>query len=245
MARGEGSDGYAATAGAYDLLNAPFRAAQVAALEPFLKLCRPEAGPVLDIGAGSGLNSELVLTRLPDATVLAIEPSPAMRALLLGRIAAQPDWHRRITVRPESFIEAPLPATVGGVILLGVLGHFTATDRPRLFGELGRRLPPGAPLLLDLQPPLTPSRVERTSFDGVVVGDLRYRGWMEASPESGEWMAWRMTYQTLDGDDVIAETSAEHRYAHPASSAVRAEALAAGLETERTDGSGYWLFRNR
>lgn len=245
MARGPENDGYAATAGAYDLLNGPFRAAQVAAIEPFLLHCRPEAGPVLDVGAGSGLNTELVLSRLPGATVLAIEPSPAMRALLLGRVAGHPEWHRRVTVRPESLAEAPLPPVLGGVIMLGVIGHFAADDRRRALTEVGRRLAPGAPLILDLQEPLTPTTIPPATFGEAELGGLRYRGRLEARPDGADWMVWRMTYQTVDGDRIVYEASTEHRYCHPAPAALRAEALAAGLEADRADGTGYWIFHRR
>lgn len=72
-------DAYAVSAPVYDLLIASFRPAQVAALEKLIPLVRAGAGPVLDIGAGSGLNTVFVLERLPDARVYALEPSPAMR----------------------------------------------------------------------------------------------------------------------------------------------------------------------
>src|SRR5436190_21638231 len=48
-------------------------------------------GPVLDIGAGSGLTSELLLARRPHCQVMLIEPSEAMlkiaRVNLVGRAA--------------------------------------------------------------------------------------------------------------------------------------------------------------
>ena len=74
-------DAYAVSAPVYDLLIASFRPGQVAALERLIPLVRAESGPVLDIGAGSGLNTVFVLERLPDVHVYALEPSTAMRAL--------------------------------------------------------------------------------------------------------------------------------------------------------------------
>jgi hypothetical protein len=154
--RGSLDDGYAATAGAYDQLSGPFRAALDAAIEPFLEACRPD----------------------------------------LGRLAAHPEWYGRGTVRPEP-----------------------------LFGAAA------------------PVRIQRTAFGDVEVGDLRNRGRLEARPDGGDWLIWRMTYQTIDGDRVVHEAVTEHRYSHPAPAALRAEALAAGLATDRADGTGYWNFR--
>ena len=78
---GMSKDAYAVSAPVYDLLNASFRPGQVAALERLIPLVRAESGPVLDIGARSGLNTVFVLERLPEARVYALEPSTAMRAL--------------------------------------------------------------------------------------------------------------------------------------------------------------------
>ncbi|GLY32375.1 hypothetical protein [Kineosporia sp. NBRC 101731] len=49
------ADAYAPTAAAYDLVNAAARVAQRRAVQAWLPHLRPQAGPVLDIGAGSGL----------------------------------------------------------------------------------------------------------------------------------------------------------------------------------------------
>ena len=104
-------DAYAVSAPVYDLLIASFRPGQVAALKRLIPLVRAESGPVLDIGAGSGLNTVFVLERLPEARVYALEPSTAMRALVLTKVAAHPEWFDRVTIRPEAFGAAPLCLT--------------------------------------------------------------------------------------------------------------------------------------
>lgn len=244
-------DTYAPTAGAYDLFNQSFRSAQLEALEPVLSRFDLAQGPVLDIGAGSGLNTALVLERLPHARVLAVEPSPSMRALLLSRIANHADWHERVTVRPESIFDAPLPRSIAGALMLGVIGHFDSAERTTVFVALRERLPAGAPVLFDLQEPERPMRVAPFTFLDVRVGDLRYSGTGEAWPDSdgdggdgdgdGDSMIWRMTYSTLEGDTVLYEATAEHRYHHPAHDTVRAETAAAGLRMERVGDSTYWV----
>ena len=59
------TDPYAATASAYELFAQPYRDAQHAALARLLPHLRPDDGPILDIGAGSGASVEWVLTELP------------------------------------------------------------------------------------------------------------------------------------------------------------------------------------
>ena len=165
-------DAYAVSAPVYDLLNASFRPGQVAALERLIPLVRAESGPVLDIGAGSGLNTVFVLERLPEARVYALEPSTAMRALVLTKVAAHPEWFDRVTIRPEAFGAAPLPDAISAAILLGVLGHFSPDERAALFAALAARLPEGGAALTDLQPPCRPARVEPYEIASARIGDL-------------------------------------------------------------------------
>ncbi|MGH3446762.1 MAG: methyltransferase domain-containing protein, partial [Nocardioidaceae bacterium] len=53
---------------------------------PFDQLSLPD-GPVLDIGAGTGLGTVALATALPDREVWAVEPDPTSRAVLHARVA--------------------------------------------------------------------------------------------------------------------------------------------------------------
>ncbi|MFT3876594.1 MAG: class I SAM-dependent methyltransferase [Propioniciclava sp.] len=234
-------DGYAATASAYDLYAAASRPLQVAAIEQLIPLLRPERGPILDVGAGSGANVALLLERLPAARVCALEPSPAMRSLILGRLAAHPEWFHRVSVRPEDFFFAPLPDRIGGALLLGVIGHFDPQERAAVIAELARRLPRGGAALLDLQDPQRPEVVPAYEFAVATIGDLSYRGIAEAWPVGGERMRWRMTYLTLEGERVLTEATTEHDYHHPGPEVLVAEAAQVGLRAERVGVGTHWL----
>lgn len=235
------NDPYSATASAYDLFSAPYQAAQFAALAQVLPRLRADAGPILDIGAGSGAISARVLGELPAAQVVALEPSTAMRALLLGRIAGHPEWFPRITVRPESFFDAELPDTVGGAIMLGVIGHFDTGERLALLAELARRMPSGAAVLVDLQHPQRPERVEPYEFTAAMVGDIEYRGIAEAVPVDDETMRWRMTYLAIAGERVLTEDTIEHVYRHPDPMRFKSEAAAAGFDAEPLSVDTFWV----
>lgn len=236
------ADDYAATASAYDLFAAAFRPAQDAALAQLLPLLRPEVGPILDVGAGSGTHAAIILERLPEARVLALEPSRAMRSLALSRLAAHPAWWARVTVRPEDFFTASLPPQLGGAILLGVIGHFDPGERAAVLAELAARLPVGGAVLLDLQPPGRPQRLEAYEFTAAQLGDLSYRGIAEAWPVDTELMRWRMTYLCLEGERILTEDTAEFDYRHPASGVLAAEAEQVGLQLSPLNQT-HWLLR--
>ena len=234
-------DEYAATAGAYDLYASLARPAQLAALDELLPLLQPDAGPILDVGAGSGANVAVVLERIPSARVVALEPSRAMRSLILARIAAHPAWYDRVTVRPEDFFSASLPGRIGGAILTGVLGHFDSGERAAVLAELAARLPGRGAALLDLQQPERPCRVAPYEFTAATVGELSYRGIAEAWPVDAELVRWRMTYLCLEGERVLTEETAEYEYRHPAPAKVVAEAGQVGLRMTRLVDGTHWI----
>ncbi len=233
-------DAYAADAAAYDVFDAPTRAARTAALETLLPLLRLDAGPVLDVGAGSGSGLAMILERLPEARVLALEPSAAMRSLALARVAARPEWFARATIRPEDFFSATLPASLGGALLLGVIGHFDPDERVAVLAELADRLVPGGVALLDLRMPERPRRVPAFEYARARIGDLSYRGITEAWPLDLERMRWRTSYLTLEDERILVEDTSEHEYRHPAPAVLADEASRLGLRPNRLGGRGFW-----
>lgn len=99
-----------------------------------------------------------------------------MRALILTKVAAHPEWFDRVTIRPEAFGSAPLPDAISAAILLGVLGHFSPNERAALFATFAARLPEGGAALMDLQPPARPERVKPYEIASAQIGDLPHRG---------------------------------------------------------------------
>ncbi len=235
------ADPYGATASVYDLVSEGFLGDRLRALEAMIPLVEGRRGPVLDIGCGSGRVAEHLLATLPEVEVLALEPSDAMRSLALSRLGGTPRWRDRVTVRPEGALAAPLPGTLSGVIMLGVLGHLDRDGRGRIARRLAKRLPVGAPVLFDLQPPETPAEVPRAVFADTRVGRLRYRGIAEGSPAQDEAMRWRMTYETWD-DQVLLETRTTTMvFHHPSPAVVAAELAAHGLTVSRLGATTFWL----
>lgn len=234
-------DPYAASASAYELMVAGHAALQERALTAFLAALRPADGPVLDIGCGSGRAAQLLLGHSAGLKVVGIEPSPAMRSLALSRLAAEPAWRERVTVRPEGALEAPWPDALSGALMLGVLGHFAPGERREVFRRLAARLAVGAPLLFDLQAPDRPEAVAEHVFADTRLGGLRYQGRAQGEPLDDQRMRWTMTYLTIDGDEVVDRRSTVMTVHHPGLAVVRQELESQGLCLREVDGTGLWM----
>jgi tRNA G46 methylase TrmB len=59
-------------------------------------------GPVLDIGAGTGMGLVRMAAMLPRHDIVAVEPSPALRVGLFARLSEDPALAARVTVLAES-----------------------------------------------------------------------------------------------------------------------------------------------
>ncbi|WP_146167520.1 hypothetical protein [Micromonospora sp. MH33] len=66
----------------------------------------------MDIGAGTGLGTLVAARAVPDAEVIAVEPSPILRAALLARVVGDEDPRRRADLRPRLDPAAPLVVTL-------------------------------------------------------------------------------------------------------------------------------------
>jgi SAM-dependent methyltransferase len=196
----------------------------------------PDAGTVLELGAGTGLGTDVILDTIPRAPVLLAEPSPQLRAALLARLAARSDRHR-ITVYPGEASDVPLPDRIAAVVGMHMIGHLNPTQRSALFRSLAPRLTPGAPVVFTVQPPDTAVEVPAFPPLSVAMGALRYEGTGQAVPTGPESIRWTMTYRTLDGDAPLSEAITEYDWWIVSAPILEAELSAAGMTVTRTDES--------
>ena len=202
----------------------------------------PAAGPLLDLGAGTGLLTAALADALPGMAIVAVEPSRAMRTALIARLVTRGDLPGRITVIPTDFAAAELPPRLGGAVALGMLGHLTRAERHDLWRTLAERLAPGAPAVIEIQPPSYPVTVPQARFTRIRVGEHDYEGWARAEPTGDDRLRWTMTYRTLLGDRIVDERVAESVFLTLDASAMADEARAAGLSHER-DAAGLLILR--
>ncbi|GHC79407.1 hypothetical protein GCM10007079_17500 [Nocardiopsis terrae] len=99
-----------------------------------LKDLPADAGPVVDAGAGGGRGTGLIARTLPDAHVLAVEPSLLLRSVLLARVFEDPDLRTRVSVDGDDLLAARLPDRIGGLVAANLIGHLGPHERDRLWG---------------------------------------------------------------------------------------------------------------
>ncbi|WP_280255885.1 class I SAM-dependent methyltransferase [Nocardia wallacei] len=191
-------DFYSPVAEFYDLVPRAHAEGE-AALRKILAEVDPSAGPVVDIGAGTGRACRIVAEVLPSAKILACEPAPAMRAVLTHDVLADEDLRRRVTIVPEAAEAVVLPETISALVLFGVLGHIGAEGRRALWDRVLPRLAPGAPVLVELLPVTRPMAMPKKDLAREQIGDLAYEGSIEAEPIGGDLIRITSTWR-ISGD---------------------------------------------
>ncbi|WP_145501934.1 Gfo/Idh/MocA family oxidoreductase [Streptomyces sp. CFMR 7] len=178
---------YSPSAEFFDLVAAEHTAtASAPAIAALLADADLSAGPVVDIGAGTGLVTEAVARARPDAEIIACEPSVGMRAVLTSRVFSDEDLRRRVTVTADAAPDLDLPDRVSVVLLCGVLGHLDAEGRARLWRRLSERLVPGGLVVVELMQFEEPLALPETRLATATAGHHRYEWSFGGAPDTTE-----------------------------------------------------------
>lgn len=139
--------------------------------------------PLLDIGCGSGLTTQVLAHRFTGTEVIAVEPDPLMRALLMRRVADDELLRDRVTVVPEPITECWLPAESGGALLFNVIYFLSEPAREAFWERMSQVMVPGAPILLSRSYGGVPvTEVPMTLLRKATIGRQEYQRWFAARP---------------------------------------------------------------
>lgn len=228
---GDRADPYAvATAEFYDLLATEHWKQFGPELAHLLGDADPANGPIVDVGAGTGVGLSYLRDAVPGAAILAIEPSKAMRTALHTRLTIDGSLRAVTTVDPRPLDHAALPSQACALVLSAVLGHFDDDQRNMLWRTIADVLPPGAPAVVEVLPPGRALAVPPTRYRALPVGDHVYEGWQEGVPLDERTMRWTMTYRVIAGDDTVAEYRVESDWRCCSVGDVRSETRRFGLD---------------
>lgn len=226
--------GYGVTARYYDPMASAAHAHVDERIAGALAGLNTAVGPVVDVGAGTGLTTALIAGTLPAAEVVAVEPDPAMLPALMTRVWANPDLRKRVTILPSGILEALLPDRIAGAVLSASLVHLGPPERARLWPLLAERLAPGGRIIVEVQCPSAEDMAE-VEIASARVGRVTYRGSAEATQVGPDRQRWRMTYRAdLEGRTLACDTASYECWAISADQVVE-EAALAGLHGRRED----------
>ncbi|MEV6318354.1 class I SAM-dependent methyltransferase [Streptomyces sp. NPDC051776] len=198
-------DYYAPSAEFYDMVAVRHTASSGPPLARVLTGLDTSHGPVLEIGAGTGRITEVIAATLPDAEILAAEPSPTMRAVLTARIAKEADLRRRTTVLDGAAQDLKLPDRLSAVVVFGVAGHLDQPERTALWRRLARRLPAGGPIVVELMGVSAPRAIPPVMSLRETIGRQTYEWWIGGEPAGGDAMRFTTTWRVLREGRTVRE----------------------------------------
>lgn len=203
-------DYYGQSAEFYEIVTGQHWLRSEPALESVLVGIDTSHGPVLDLGAGTGKSTEVIARAKPDAHIIAVEPSPGMRAVLTSRVVRNPDLRSRVTVVASTAQEVVLPDRLSAVVICGMAGYLNQQERQKLWRRLRERLPVGAPIVIELATVSVPQHVAPMRFGRETVGKQVYDAWVSGEPLGPDRMRWKMNWRVWLAGALVREVDIEH-----------------------------------
>ncbi|ACU72294.1 Methyltransferase type 12 [Catenulispora acidiphila DSM 44928] len=191
---------YTVTAEFYDILQA--ESDRRLAEHRFAAAASAARVGIVDVGAGTGIVTEVLLARSA-APVHAVEPATPMRVALLTRLAAlSADVRARVTVHPGTLQGAGLTRQADLVVCANVAGVVEPPLRRLLWRAAAEALVPGGQLLVDPPPTSVPDEPTRRDLPPVRVGPDTYSAQVCLRPDRG-LLAVAYTYRVERGGRTV------------------------------------------
>ncbi|MGY2397542.1 class I SAM-dependent methyltransferase [Pseudomonas sp. SDO5271_S396] len=225
------ADPYALSAEFYDVLCEQQWVQRRGPIAQALQAVDPE-GVILDVGAGTGPCVQVIADALPQARILAVEPSAAMRAALVGRIMRSSDLRRRVTVLAGTLDQVTLPPRLSAAVICGTIGYLEAPQRRQLWQQLAERLDARGIVIVDVMMLKAPQTVPSMQAASAAIGEHTYHVALHGEPAGGDLMHWTLDYQVRAGEQVIRQFQADHHWHTFGLEQVAEEAGAAGFVLE-------------
>jgi SAM-dependent methyltransferase len=185
---------------------------------------------IVDVGAGTGIVTEVLLTHSA-APIHAIEPSTPMRVALLTRLASLgADTRARVSIHPEAFQDTGLQAVADLVVCSNLAGVLNPAGRHELWRAAATALLPGGVLLLEPPPTHLPQEATTQDLPPVRVGPDTYGAQVHTHADNGT-VSVTYTYR-VERDGATVRTEIESFTMWPAAAAtIHAELNHAGFIT--------------
>lgn len=160
-------------------------------------------GVILDIGAGTGHGSFAALEAIPNADVIALEPSPTMRTALMSRIMRNPRAREHITVIPTTLETFSFPDSLRAVLILGSIGFIDETTRKNLWNIISQKLAKNGGIIFDVMWLDKPQTIKNLEAATVKIGNNEYKVLMNGEPIDSTHQKWMATYQIINNGNIL------------------------------------------
>ncbi|MEV0235363.1 class I SAM-dependent methyltransferase [Nonomuraea sp. NPDC050786] len=198
-----------------------------AALVSFFAGLAPPGGHALEIGPGTGRVTLAVAGRV--ASLHCLEPSPAMRAVLMTKLAAEPDLRDRVTVLGDAAPDFRFDRRFDYIYLAAVYEDVPPEARRPLLAGVAGCLAPGGVLAMDMvTDEVVPDHPER-EVRSARQGECRYTLSSAVRPLGPDLAGVRRVYRTYHRDRLVATETMECDYHLHRPADVLADLRAAGL----------------
>lgn len=218
------TDPYEAVAAYYDRLHVGPGSPR---LVSFFAELAPVGGTALEIGPGTGRMTLAVAERAE--TVVCLERSPTMRAVLLTKLAQRPDLRDRVTILDLAAPGFDLGRRFDYVYLAAVLEHVPPAARVALFSTVATHLEPDGVLAMDMVHdeviPDFPEQEVRATHQG----ECRYTLSTAVWPTGVNLAGVRHVYRTYHKGSLVATETIERVHNFHTPSEVIADLEATGL----------------
>lgn len=159
---------------------------------------------ILEIGAGTGLITTALADWVP-AEIFALEPSAAMRGILLSRLSSRPELLGRVTVLPCDALSVALGEPAEAVVMINVMYALEPDYRKRLWPVLAASLEPAGLLVFTWRDGGPPAPHPLRELGSRRVGRHTYTVLLEILGTDGEAYHARYLHRITDGGTIISE----------------------------------------
>lgn len=220
-------------------------------LMPGLRTAVPTAPRcIVEVGAGSGMGTLNLAAEWPGARVVAVEPDATMRAILMGRLAADQQLRARVDVVPmavgveqEAALVRQAGVGVDLVLAAHMIGILTPEDRAVLYRVARGCLADDGVLVVTVgQPHAKNGQEEEHGHDEEHVRSVT----VGTQVVEERWRPGLLAYRHLDASGrVLREVAVERHHQHVPVTAemVVEEAAAEGMEPAPGGGDGLLVLR--
>lgn len=148
----------------------------------------------------------------PTSRIIAVEPDPQMRTVLMHQVVTTPGLGERVTVWPTVLDRTPIRGPLGGVVATGFLYFLSPDQRAEAWRLFARHVTVGSGVVFEDGSAPDPTTDEPDQLlQTRQLGELRYERWFSQRPVGDGTVSFTNTFRVFDGERLVLEDIAHCR----------------------------------